>query len=482
VSRPGSPQVLVAGGYGVRLSVERGHLLVADGVGRERRRRRLARSQRNIRRVVVLGHVGEITLEAVRWCADVGIALVQLDSDGRVLLVGTNPSRTDSRLLRAQAAAAGSAVGVTLSRLLLGAKLVGHADIAENSLQQPVGAAAIRGLAGRLDQAATLIECRDLEAQAANIYFAAWTGAVHCRFARRDTDRVPEHWHNYGVRRSPLNRGASPRNAADPVNALLNYGYALAEAECRLAALAVGLDPGLGVLHTDQKNRDSLALDLLEPLRPVVERHVLRLLEARTFRATDFTETRNGSCRLLPPVIHEVAEQLLPELARAVATPAEAVAHTLAGSSPSQIDLRTPLSRGNTTNTQTRGQRSQHRRPEGAEAPRKTCQQCGADLYGSARKLCPSCWSVTRNGYVAEYRAAQHRPPKRTPPTVTELSGGWTFEQYQTEILPRLADIPLPVIEKATGLSNGSCSRLRHGLQVPNPKHWPALAGLASDR
>jgi CRISPR/Cas system-associated endonuclease Cas1 len=56
----------------------------------------------------------------------------------------------------------------------------------------------------------------------------------------------------------------------------------------------------LGILHTDKKNRDSLALDLLEPLRPAVDRHVLRLLLAQRFRATDFHETRQGACRLLP--------------------------------------------------------------------------------------------------------------------------------------------------------------------------------------
>jgi CRISPR associated protein Cas1 len=146
---------------------------------------------------------------------------------------------------------------------------------------------------------------------------------------------VPRHWHHYTVRRSPLTRsGHSPRNAADPINALLNYGYALAEAEARIAALTVGLDPGLGILHTDQKHRDSLALDLLEALRPVVERHVLTLTTNRTFRATDFEETRDGRCRLRQPLTHDVAEQLLPELSRTVAAPAEAVAHMLATNSP----------------------------------------------------------------------------------------------------------------------------------------------------
>ena len=53
----------------------------------------------------------------------------------------------------------------------------------------------------------------------------------------------------FGARVSPLT--GSPRLAATPPNAILNYLYALLESEARLAAAALGLDPGLGVLHVD---------------------------------------------------------------------------------------------------------------------------------------------------------------------------------------------------------------------------------------
>jgi hypothetical protein len=51
--------------------------------------------------------------------------------------------------------------------------------------------------------------------------------------------------------------------------------------------------------------------------------------------------------------------------------------------------------------------------------------------------------------------------------------------QYQTRILPALRPIRLPEMERATGLSNATCSRVRRGLQIPNPRHWAALANLA---
>jgi len=472
------PSVLVADGYGLNIHVHRGQLVIRDGIGRHRRERRLSRAERVVRRLVLLGHTGSVTLDAVRWCADVGIAVVQMDTEGRVLMVGANPSRTDSRLLRAQAAAPSGEVGVVIAQQLLSAKIDGQADVVEHALKAPDVAASVRATAAELAHARSLVACRELEAHAANSYFSAWAGQLLCRFTTRDAARMPEHWQHYSLRRSPLNRGASARNAADPVNALLNYGYALAEAEARLAILTVGLDPGLGIIHTDQKSRDSLALDLLEPLRPVVERLVLQLLAGRYLTKDDVTETHDGRCRLLPPLTHDVAELALPLLRDAVAKPAEAVAHLLARSSPSKIDLRTPLSRANTIAAQAAGARTNTTAAAPAKT-RPTCQQCGVDLYGSARKLCPTCWPVQRREYMRQLGKARAAEPIPQKPTVEELSGGWTLQQYQDEILPGLAGLQLPVIERATGLSNATCSRLTRGLQLPNPKHWRALAALA---
>ncbi len=78
--------VLVVDGYGVSIGVTRGHLLIRDGIGRHRRERQLPRAQRTVRRIIILGHTGHITLDAVRWCADTGVTLLQLDTDGPVLL------------------------------------------------------------------------------------------------------------------------------------------------------------------------------------------------------------------------------------------------------------------------------------------------------------------------------------------------------------------------------------------------------------
>ena len=63
----------------------------------------------------------------------------------------------------------------------------------------------------------------------------------------------------------------SPFDIAPAANAILNYLYALLEAETRIAILTMGMDPGLGIMHKDQLSRDSLVCDLMEAARPDVD-------------------------------------------------------------------------------------------------------------------------------------------------------------------------------------------------------------------
>src|SRR4051794_8558600 len=74
-------EVAVVDGYGVSVNVYRGHLILRDGIGEFRRERRFTRATCPVRRILILGHAGAVTLEALRWCRDVGIDVAQLDAD-----------------------------------------------------------------------------------------------------------------------------------------------------------------------------------------------------------------------------------------------------------------------------------------------------------------------------------------------------------------------------------------------------------------
>lgn len=501
-----SSSVLVADGYGVQLRVHRGRLVIEDGMGSSRRVRELSRIERNIRRLVVLADTGTVSLDAVRWCADVGIAVVQLDRDGRLLLLAGTPGTDDARLRRAQAAAPSSPVGLDIARALLTAKLLGQAQLCRTELGNEQGADNIDRAAHGLGDA-DLVGCRDLEARASNNYWGSWAASVQCRFAVQERGHVPDRWASFGARRSPIQRSATPRAAATPINALLNYGYALAEVECRLALLTLGLDPGMGIVHTDLKNRDSLALDLLEPLRPIVDGHVLKLLASRHFRAADFHETRDGVCRLLEPLTHELTGWL-PTYRMAAAPIAESIAHALATSSPGKIELRTPLSRANHAKVQQRGQRSASRRDPTTPLPMPTCRDCGIQLQDRRRQLCPTCWPVSRDAQARRMYAEsqQARFAGETPGPDPSQSAAARAKRSHTlaatkaaeaawaraggispvsqadlgGVLARLHTVTIRELVEVTGLSVSACSRIRSGKLTPHPRHWASLAAVAS--
>ena len=159
-------------------------------------------------------------------------------------------------------------------------------------------------VAGRIPGAQTIDALRTLEAQAAIIYWKAWE-FVELTFVQRDRNRVPEHWLQFANRASLLT--GNPRKATNPANAILNYLYAILEAESRIAALTMGLDPGIGFMHADLQSRDSLACDLMEAIRPKIDAFLLDFLKGRAFKKSDFFETREGLCRLMPMITKPLA-------------------------------------------------------------------------------------------------------------------------------------------------------------------------------
>ncbi len=89
------------------------------------------------------------------------------------------------------------------------------------------------------------------------------------------------------------------RPPLDAVNALLSFVYSLLAQDCASALESVGLDPYVGFLHRDRPGRRSLALDLMEELRPcLADRFVLTLLNNRMVKAADFQQMESGAVLL----------------------------------------------------------------------------------------------------------------------------------------------------------------------------------------
>ncbi|MCI1654706.1 MAG: CRISPR-associated endonuclease Cas1 [Lachnospiraceae bacterium] len=85
------------------------------------------------------------------------------------------------------------------------------------------------------------------------------------------------------------------RPPLDPINAMLSFTYTLATADCASALETVGLDSYIGFYHSLKSGRVSLACDLVEELRAVVERFVISLLNLRIIGEKDFEKQISGA-------------------------------------------------------------------------------------------------------------------------------------------------------------------------------------------
>jgi CRISP-associated protein Cas1 len=88
------------------------------------------------------------------------------------------------------------------------------------------------------------------------------------------------------------------RPPPDPVNVCLSLGYTLLHHEAVREVQIVGLDPLLGFLHVPERGRESLASDLVEPLRAHVDEWVWRRFADRDLRGEHFSREKGGACLL----------------------------------------------------------------------------------------------------------------------------------------------------------------------------------------
>jgi len=121
-------------GYGIQARVDRGHLLLEDGIGAARRRARFGRIGHGLKRLVVIGSDGIVSLAALRWLADQNTSFVMLERDGTVLTT-TGPVRpSDARLRRAQSLASQSGAALRIASKLIDKKLLGQEQVARYKL------------------------------------------------------------------------------------------------------------------------------------------------------------------------------------------------------------------------------------------------------------------------------------------------------------------------------------------------------------
>jgi CRISPR-associated protein Cas1 len=201
-----------------------------------------------------------------------------------------------------------------LARRLVAGKIRNHRTMLLRNHVEPPDAA-VRGmkeLAARAEEAATLEELLGVEGAAARLYFGEFAGMIKvggegeeaggeteggcgrddARGATAARVRAPSTAQEAFAFDFSVRNRRPPR---DPVNALLSLAYSVLAKDLTVVCYAVGFDPMMGFYHQPRFGRPALALDLMEPFRPLIaESAVLNAINTHMVTATDFVRAGNA--------------------------------------------------------------------------------------------------------------------------------------------------------------------------------------------
>ena len=267
--------------YRARVGYRRGSLMVSGSEGKQRI------AMGSIDAVVMFG--GQITTEALTQLVRRNIRVAALTKGGRIRFIVSGPTSGNVHLRQAQhAAASDPAETLRITRNIIAAKLQNSRRVIARWARDNTDASVRAELRTRVEQLGEKIpqtahvespyELRGIEGDAGRLHFGAIRtvlGSEPLRFTTRN-------------RRPPR----------DPVNALLGLCYALLTTEISGAVETVGLDPQIGFFHRARSGRASLALDLVEEFRPIVDRFVVGVTRRRQIQTRDFTMKAGGACYL----------------------------------------------------------------------------------------------------------------------------------------------------------------------------------------
>ena len=310
---------LILCGHGVSLRVEQRTLVIRDGFThypQEQAAYRFFPGSRDIpTRILLLDGSGTLSFDVLSWLSEQGVALARVKWTGEVAAVasGTGFASDPERVRWQHETRADDAKRIEFSADLIRRKLSRAIETLRDNLpesrartvaMEKLGVACERLSRERFS---AINDIRILEGECAARYFDAWQG-LPMEWSGTARSPIPDEWRQFSSR-SSLANGTKPQNrcASHPLNAMLNYAYAVKLAQLQLQAIADGYDPTIGIMHQARRGKPSFAFDLIEPHRPAVDAILLEFVRARSFRRADFVIRPDGACRLSPQLARAVA-------------------------------------------------------------------------------------------------------------------------------------------------------------------------------
>ena len=317
------PPAIILAGHGVSLRVENGSLTIQKGFTHYPQKREIIRYFRGDvalpERIILLDGSGSISFDVLSWLAEQKVSLIRINWKGDIVCIAggsgysANPHRVRWQLETRENPEQRNEfcrsiiTGKIEATIITLEKSIPRSDKWERAMKSAYAALS------RLEENPPEIisELRALEANCAASYFRSWVG-VPIKWRGTSRRPIPDSWHSIGVRSSPYHL-AGNRNAAHPVNAMLNYAYAALESEIRIKAISEGYDPTIGIMHEGNDGSSKFIFDLMEPERPRVDRAVLDFAKGQVFDPADFVVRTDGVCRLNPEMARMVVARVSPQ-------------------------------------------------------------------------------------------------------------------------------------------------------------------------
>ncbi len=231
----------------------------------------------------LMGNI-QITTQAVHSLCEAEVPVCYFSLGGWFYGITTGLNTKNVFLRKAQFALAGSDwFQLKVARRIVAGKIRNQRTmLLRNHVEPP--AAVLRGLKDTADEAGharSLPELLGLEGYAARLYFQQFTGMIKAEASEGE----------FNFDFTTRNR----RPPRDPVNALLSLAYSVLAKDLTVTCYAVGFDPLIGFYHQPRFGRAALALDLMEPFRPLIaESAVLSAINTRMVTPRDFIRAGKG--------------------------------------------------------------------------------------------------------------------------------------------------------------------------------------------
>lgn len=244
----------------------------------------------NIESIVMFGRIGASS-SLMGLCVENQVSLFFMTSFGRPMAHVTGITKGNVLLRREQYRIADDPVrSLEISRNMIMGKVTNHRAFLRKYKSNYIDEPTTEHISGCIEKMSAFIEeiqdakstdsLRGIEGAAANCYFDNFDNLI--RFDKE----------------SFVFRTRNRRPPRDRVNAMLSFLYSVLKNDVIAALESVGLDPYVGFLHTDRPGRPSLALDLMEELRHIVDRTVIYAINMKMIDSKDFIHSDDGAVLL----------------------------------------------------------------------------------------------------------------------------------------------------------------------------------------